>query len=250
MKIVIIEDEKLAVKNLTNLLKEIEPEITVSVVLDSVKNAIEWFSVNTEFDLIFMDIQLADDLSFKILEKTAIKQPIIFTTAYDHYAIQAFKVNSIDYLLKPLNKSELLQAIKKYKELKVFDQDNIRAFIQSLKESHAEYQKRFMITSGNKIKSVEVEDVAYFYSDGRYVKLICFDQSEHLIDFRMDKLEEILDPAAFFRINRNMIIHFKAIRQMHIYTKSRVKIDITPQPDFEVIASIDRSGAFKKWLNR
>jgi two-component system response regulator LytT len=250
MRVVIVEDEKLAVKNLTDLLKEVDPTMEIAIVLDSVKSAIEWFSVHISFDLIFMDIQLADDLSFRILEEVTIKQPIVFTTAYDHYAIRAFKENSIDYLLKPLNKLELMQALKKFNEIKQYNQHDFRTLIQSLRAPAVEYQKRFMITSGNKIRSIEAEDVAYFYSDGRYVKITCFDKSEHLIDFRMDKLEETLDPTAFFRINRNMIIHFKAIKQMHIYTKSRVRIDITPQPDFDVIVSIDRSGAFKKWLNR
>lgn len=249
MRVVIIEDEKIAAQNLESLLKEIDGQTEVLAVLDSVKLATQWLVVNTP-DLIFLDIHLADDISFRIFESVEVKAPIIFTTAYDHYAVKAFKLNSIDYLLKPIDKKELEAAIRKYKELKAISSSTIEQLLQSLKPPGPEYQKRFMITAGSKIKSVGVEEVAYFYAEGRYVYMVTKDNLKYIVDFTLDKLENLLNPSDFFRINRQQIISFPAIKNMHTYTKSRVKIDVQPPAGFDVIVSIDRSGAFKKWLNR
>lgn len=249
MKTVIIEDERLAADTLADLLKEINPAIEIMAVLDSVKSASLWLASHTP-ELIFMDIHLADDTSFKIFENTEVKSPVIFITAYDNYAIQAFKYNSIDYLLKPIDKRELEQALKKYSSLKNLTGEAIAHLLQQFKAPEKQYQKRFMITTGQKIKSVDVADAAHFYAEERFVYLITKSGEKFIVDFTMDRLESSLDPAQFFRINRRQIISFGAIKTMYSYTKSRVKIDLLPAAPFDTIVSIDRSGAFKKWLNR
>lgn len=249
MKTVIIEDERLAADNLTQLLHEIDSSIEVMAVLDSVKRAAEWLATNNP-DLIFLDIHLADDISFKIFEAVEVKAPIIFVTAYDSYAIQAFKLNSIDYLLKPIDKEELKQAIKKYNSLGALSTEAVMQLLQQIKTPAPEYQKRFMVTTGQKIKSVEVDDAAYFYAEDRFVYMVSKAGEKYIIDFTLDKLEGLLNPALFFRINRGQLVAFTAIKNMYSYTKSRIKIEVNPPAPFDTIVSIDRSGAFKKWLNR
>ncbi|MGV3599138.1 MAG: LytR/AlgR family response regulator transcription factor [Bacteroidota bacterium] len=249
MKTVIIEDERLAADNLTQLLQEIDGRIEVVAVLDSVKRATEWLATNNP-DLIFLDIHLADDISFKIFEAVEVKAPIIFVTAYDSYAIQAFKLNSIDYLLKPIDKEELKQAIKKYNSLGALSTEAVMQLLQQIKTPAPEYQKRFMVTTGQKIKSVEVDDAAYFYAEDRFVYMVSKAGEKYIIDFTLDKLEGLLNPAHFFRINRGQLVAFTAIKNMYSYTKSRIKIEVNPPAPFDTIVSIDRSGAFKKWLNR
>ncbi len=249
MKTVIIEDERLAADNLAQLLQEIDSSIEVVAVLDSVKRATEWLAANNP-DLIFLDIHLADDISFKIFEAVEVKAPIIFVTAYDSYAIQAFKLNSIDYLLKPIDKEELRQAIKKYNSLGALSAGAVMQLLQQIKTPAPEYQKRFMVTTGQKIKSVEVDDAAYFYAEDRFVYMVSKAGEKYIIDFTLDKLEGLLNPAQFFRINRGQLVSFGAIKNMYSYTKSRIKIEVNPPASFDTIVSIDRSGAFKKWLNR
>jgi DNA-binding LytR/AlgR family response regulator len=249
MKVVIIEDEKIAVDNLSLMLKETGLHIEIIAALDSVKKSVEWLSHN-KADLIFMDIQLADDLSFSIFEQVKVTTPVIFITAYDHYALQAFKVNSIDYLLKPIEKSSLLAALHKYDTLIAGPVKDLTAILQSIRQPAPTYQKRFMVSAGNKIRSVEAEQITCFFSEGRYVTIFLNDGTRYLTDFTLDKLETILDPNDFFRINRSMVIAYKSISQMHTYTKSRIKIELKPDPGTEVIVSIDRSGDFKKWLSR
>lgn len=249
MKTVIIEDERLAADNLAQLLQEIDSSIEVVAVLDSVKRATEWLTANNP-DLIFLDIHLADDISFKIFEAVEVKAPIIFVTAYDNYAIQAFKLNSIDYLLKPIDKGELKQAIRKYNGIGTISTDAVMQLLQQIKAPAPEYQKRFMVTTGQKIKSVEVDDAAYFYAEDRFVYMVSKAGEKYIIDFTLDKLEGLLNPAQFFRINRGQLVSFGAIKNMYSYTKSRIKIEVNPPASFDTIVSIDRSGAFKKWLNR
>ncbi|MES2779276.1 MAG: LytTR family DNA-binding domain-containing protein [Bacteroidota bacterium] len=246
MKVIIIEDEPIAAQHLQKLLTGEDPEIQVLEILPSVKKAVAWFLANPAPDLIFMDIQLNDDLSFRIFDLVEVKTPVIFTTAYDHYAIKAFKLNSVDYLLKPLDSKELRQALQKFNTL--YKQPDWIKLLASLGQQ-PEYQKRFMVTSGNKIRSIASEEIAYFRADGRYVHMHTRDTLTHIIDHSLDKLEDILDPALFFRINRQFIVHIHCIRQMSAYTKGRIKIETEPPCKEDVIVSIDRSGNFKKWLN-
>lgn len=248
MNVLIIEDEELAANHLKAVLHEVDETITVMAVTQSVKETVAWLELHKP-DLIFMDIHLADDISFAIFDQIEVQAPIIFTTAYDHYAIRAFKLKSIDYLLKPIDKNDVKHALAKYRELTAYPQSDMKQLMQLLNKA-PEYQKRFMISSGTKIRSVESEQVAAFFSEGRYVILLLNDGGKHITDYTLDRLEALLDPSVFFRIHRGMIIRFGAIEQMRTYTKSRIKIDMKPDPGFEVIVSIDRSGSFKKWLNR
>ena len=249
MKAVIIEDEKLASNYLKTLLQKESLNIEVVKIIDNVKEAIHWLSNHT-IDIIFLDIHLGDDTSFSIFEKLHINTPIIFTTAYNEYAIKAFKLNSIDYLLKPIDEEELGLAIKKLRtqiaEHTTFD---FQKLLDSLQQKEA-YQERFMVVSGQKIKSIPIEQVAYFLSEGRYVKLVTKSNEKYLIDQSLESLENKLNPSLFYRVNRQAIVGFTSIQQMIVWSKSRVKLELNPPSEFDIIVSIDKSGEFKKWLNR
>jgi len=249
LHVLIIEDEPLAARRLERLLHKIDPNIQIVAILDTVVDTVDWLS-NHEADLIFMDIHLADGNSFSIFEQIKIKTPVIFATAYDQYAIRAFKHNSIDYLLKPIEKEELAQSIKKFTETKSFVPQNFNALLDVLNQRETYYQKRFIVTAGDKIKSIKIEDIAYFYGQKKYVFLISHDNRRHIVDYTLGKLEELVDPEQFFRINRQFIINFDAIKQMYPYSKSRIKVELLPEADTEAIVSIDRSKTFKEWLNR
>ncbi|MDX2247249.1 MAG: LytTR family DNA-binding domain-containing protein [Bacteroidia bacterium] len=250
LKVLIIEDEHLAARRLIRLLKDIEPDVQILATLDSVKSSVEWLEGN-QADLIFLDIHLADGNSFSIFDQIPVNTPIIFSTAYDQYAIRAFKVNSVDYLLKPIEKEELAQSLKKFHQARPTEPKvDITALAQALLgKKTAEYQKRFMVMTGDKIKSVPVEDVAYFFGQQKYVFLITRDNRRHIIDTTLSVLEESLDPTRFYRINRQFIIGFDSIVNMVAYSKSRVKVELNPPSDIEAIVSIEKSKSFKDWLN-
>ncbi|MEZ4775508.1 MAG: LytTR family DNA-binding domain-containing protein [Bacteroidia bacterium] len=250
LKVLVIEDEHLAARRLIRLLKEIEPDVQVLATLDSVKASVEWLEGN-QADLIFLDIHLADGNSFSIFDQIRVSTPIIFSTAYDQYAIRAFKVNSIDYLLKPIEKEELAQSLKKFQQARPTEPKvDLSVLAEALLgKKSPEYQKRFMVTSGDKIKSVPVEEVAYFFGQQKYVFLITKDNRRHIIDMTLSQLEETLDPAKFYRINRQFIIGFDSIVNMVAYSKSRVKVELNPASDLEAIVSIEKSKSFKDWLN-
>lgn len=249
--VLIIEDEELAAKRLIRLLKELAPDMTVLTSIDTVTGAVQWLGQN-QADLIFLDIHLADGDSFSIFEQIEVKTPIIFTTAYDQYAIRAFKLNSVDYLLKPIDKEELTFSIEKFRQAQDAQGPDFGELIASMKAAQAqpEYQKRFMVTSGEKIKSIPIEEVAYFFGQQKYVFLITKDHRRHIVDFTLGKLEGLLDPNQFYRINRQFIINFDAIQNMFAYSKSRVKIELAPPSDIEAIVSIEKAKRFKEWLNR
>jgi DNA-binding LytR/AlgR family response regulator len=245
----IIEDEAHAAAKLKRNISEVDPEIEIVDVVDCVDDAVNWLQTN-EADLILLEIHLGDTLSFEIFDQVKINTPIIFTTAYDQYAIRAFKLNSLDYLLKPVRKEELAAALKKFRE-KGLDQQRIDMdqLIKAMR-SDQEYQKRFMIYTGDKIRTIPVEEVAYFFAEGKYCYLVSLDNHEYLLDFTLDKLEKVINPDLFFRINRKFIISFDSIIEMHTYPKGRVKIDLKPHNKREAIVSIERSPDFKRWLNR
>lgn len=247
MKVVIIEDEKLAAEKLIEMLYNEDRAIQVAAVIDNVDDAIDWLSHHT-VDLIFLDIHLGDDSSFSIFEKVNITTQIIVTTAYNQYAIQAFKLNSIDYLLKPFSQEELNFALNKFKTLKPEIPD-YRSIFESIHQKK-NYQERFMVISGQKIKSILTEDIAYFLSEGRYAKLVTCTNEKYLIDVSLESIYSKIDPHLFFRVNRKAIVSFKSIQQMIIWSKSRVKLELKPMSEEDIIVSIDKSGEFKKWLNR
>ncbi|MEQ6120562.1 LytTR family DNA-binding domain-containing protein [Reichenbachiella sp. MALMAid0571] len=250
-RVLIIEDEFYAAQKLIRQLQNIDPEVEILDTLDSVDESIDWLK-NHSADLIFLDIHLGDDQSFKIFEKIKIKTPIIFTTAYDQYAIKAFKLNSIDYLLKPVNKKELQQALKKFHEQNLQSQAfDYKALLTSLQSGESlNYQKRFLVYYGDKVKSISNESIAYFFAEGKYAYLVGDDGKEYIVDYTLEKLDNMLDPEKFFRINRQYIISINSIKEMITYTKGRLKIELKPETKKEAIVSIERASEFKKWLNK
>jgi two-component system LytT family response regulator len=249
IKVLIIEDEHHTALRLKKLLVEIDPGIEVIEILDSVESSIGWLKSNKHPDLIFQDIQLADGSCFRIYEEVKLESPVIFTTAYDQYAIDAFKLNSVDYLLKPIKKQELKDSLSKFKKIHQQDSSGKIDFETLAKIiNKGEYQKRFVVRFGNTIKAIETEDIAYFYSDSGNIFFKTFDNSSFPLDLSIDKIEPLIDPQKFYRINRQFLINFKSIKEMYGYSKSRVRIILDPPCEQETIASTDRSGQFKKWL--
>ncbi len=251
MKVVIIEDEKLAAERLAGLISEVDPEIEIMKILGSVRDSVKWLTVNKP-DLIFLDIQLSDGLSFSIFEQIKTNIPIIFTTAYDQYAIKAFKLNSVDYLLKPVRKSELEESLSKFKEIKQEASLNFEKLLSALKGKEPAYKKRFLVNFGQKIKNVETEEAAYFYAIDKNVFLTTFDNHMYPVDFTLEKLCEVLDPEKFFRINRKIVINYDAIKNMVPYSRSRIRIDLNPPSpkDIDALVSVERAADFKKWLDK
>ena len=250
-KVLIIEDEPLAAKRLTRLLGQIDSSIEILDVLDSVKSSVEWLSKH-EAELIFLDIHLADGNSFSIFDEVQPKTPIIFCTAYDQYALQAFRLNSIHYLLKPIEKEELEHALKKFEDQKSQAAPiDLVALTQAFQQKQEpEYQKRFLVSSGDKIKSIPVEEVSYFFGQQKYAFLITEDKRRHIIDSTLGKLENVVDPKQFFRINRQYLIKYDAIKTMYAHSKSRIKVELEPPGDIEAIVSMEKTRLFKEWLNR
>ncbi len=252
MNIIIIEDEKLAAQNLEQLLLDIDKSICIQAKISTIREAVVWLTQN-KTDLIFLDIQLSDGISFKIFEKIEVKTPIIFTTAYDHYAIKAFDVNSIAYLLKPIKAKELEKSLKKFNEMSISEQNkhvDYSSLLNLLSNKLPEYQKRFIINAGQKIKTVSVEDIAYFYVIEKSVFLCTHQNERYALEYSLDNLEALLDPTLFFRINRQHIINIAAIANMYNLSNRSIKIELKPPTEQETIVSILRLSDFKKWLNR
>lgn len=254
MKVVIIEDEAFAALRLKKMIREYNPAIEILAELESVAASVKWFKSNPEPDLIFLDIHLEDDLSFAIFEQIHISSPVIFTTAFDEYAIKAFKLKSVDYLLKPIVHEELAAALKKYEQFQGLHQGSVDLSVlyQLLATNNPVYRTRFTVSVGTKIKIIETEDIAYFFAMGKGVYLRTFGGSTYTVEFTLDKLTEMLPPASFFRINRKYLVNIASITNMVTYSRGRIKLELKPAPDeaFETIVSIDHSGAFKKWLNK
>ncbi len=249
MKIIIVEDEKHLREDLERQLLEIDPTIEVLAKMDTVRNAVDWLQ-NNEVDLLFLDIHLADDLSFKIFEQVEVNTPVIFTTAYDQYALKAFKVNSIDYLLKPIEQEELAEALKKYHSLQKTSSLQINRLYEAIQgQKDRTYQKRFLVQRREKLMSVKIEEIAYFEGEDRYVYLVKNDGSKFIIDYKLADLEDQLDPAVFYRLNRSFIAHFEAIDRIVSVSKSRVKVYLNPASDRDIIVSTENTRGFKMWLN-
>jgi two-component system, LytTR family, response regulator LytT len=251
MNALIIEDEALAAERLELMLAEIDPTIKVLAKIGSVNESVKWLMQN-QADLIFLDIQLSDGISFSIFEQVGVSTPIIFTTAYDLYAIKAFQVNSISYLLKPIRKTELAESLMKFRNLKSAFSIDFETLFAQIQGRQPDYKKRFIIQIGEKIKKVEVADIAYFYVLDKGCYLRTFQGNNYPVEYTLDKLESLLEPSSFFRINRKYLVNMAAIASMVAYSRGRVKLELKPKADdeFETIVSIDRSGEFKKWLNQ
>lgn len=252
MNVVIIEDEKITAERLTQLLHKVDHSINVLAVIGTVREAVNWLSSN-DADLIFLDIQLSDGSCFGIFEQIDIKTPVIFTTAYDQYTLKAFKVNSIDYLLKPVDINELSGSIEKFRKLfgkKVIDAVDLRILIEELDNRQNKYKKRFIVNIGRKIKIIYTKDIAYFFAFEKNV-FICTSGNQHIaIDHSLDTVENLVDPGCFFRISRKYIVNINCIKDIFSFSKSRIKVILNPPAAEDVIISYERSGYFKKWLNQ
>jgi len=252
MNIIILEDEELAARRLETMIKQFDPSINILAKIESVEEAIRWFNSNPEPDLIFLDIHLEDDLSFAIFDKVEVKSPIIFTTAFDEYAIKAFKLKSIDYLLKPISQDDLNKAIHKYQDWNKANMPlvDMQSLFDLINKKVPAYKNRFSITIGTKIKTFEISEIAYFFSQSSISFMVTNDNMEYPIDYSLDQLIELLDPTQFFRINRQYLVKVKSIANVHVFPKSRLKIDLIPARKDEVFVSIDKVTKFKDWLNR
>jgi len=250
MKILILEDEPAAAKRMKNIITKLQPQAQILDLLDSVETAVEWFRTHPAPDLVFMDIQLADGLSFDIFKQVKITSPIVFTTAYDEYTLRAFKVNSIDYLLKPIKDHEVEQSLQKYHELiPAQNQLDYTKLMTVLEQSMPQKQRRIVVRYGQNIEAIDIGDAAYFYTQEKVVFIQTHQGKRYPIDYNLEELQQFLDPQSYFRINRQFIVGIKAIDKMYQYSKSRVKLTLKPPIDIEIIVSTDRSGSFKKWLS-
>lgn len=252
MKILVIEDEKLASDRLIKMIKEVEPSAEILDTLVSIRSSVEWLKSHVAPDVIMMDIHLADGPSFEIFTAVQVTSPVIFTTAYDEHALDAFKVNSIDYLLKPIKKEEIERAFVKLRNLSGMHLKQLETFMKQFsgqsKSSTKDYQKRIVIRYGDTIKMVEVAEVAYFYTEDKINYLCTAANLRYPIDYNLDELETMLDPDQFFRINRQFIINISSIEKMLAWSKSRVKVVLKPPTTEDTIVSTERSPNFKDWL--
>lgn len=250
MNVIIIEDEKPSARRLQRMLEKLD--IQAQTMLHSVEESIEWFENNPHPDLIFLDIQLSDGLSFEIFEAVDVKSAIIFTTAYDEYALQAFKLNSIDYLLKPIDETELHKAIKKYQDNQptrkqvTLDFNDIKNLLVNPIER--EYKKRFSVKIGQHLKLINIDEIECFYSENKGTYLYTSDGRNYLIDNTLEQLEEELQPNTFFRISRKFFVNIHAIKDMVSYTNSRLQIKLNTFNEQDVIVARERVKDFKNWL--
>jgi DNA-binding LytR/AlgR family response regulator len=254
LKVVIVEDERPAADRLRMLLERYHPDTEILAVLDSVEGSVRWFTENeVRADLIFMDIRLTDGLSFDIFKKVKINQPLIFTTAYNEYAIEAFKLNSIDYLLKPVSEEDLNRSMKKLASLRENLMDGhqrieLEELAKVLGKLQKTYKNRFMVKVGEHIRSIPVDKIVMFYADGRVVYVVTDQGREYIVDFKMEELDEVLDPEIFFRINRSYTLNINAIRDVIVYSNSRLKILMEREFENDLIVSREKVNTFKMWF--
>ncbi len=248
MKVVIVEDEPYAAEAIQSLLKKLRPGFRVLASLPSIKEAVQWFSAQAEPDLVLCDIHLADGNSFEIFRKVEVKCPVIFTTAYDEYAIQAFSVNSIDYLLKPVREVALEKALNKLESRHYAPGIDINEKLQALLKQVSPGIKRFMVRSGNQLHAVPLEEVAYFLSEDGVTLLVNHENRRYVVDYTLEELEEKLPEEKFFRLNRQLLVSFEAISEVHPYFKGRLLIRVHPPTEKDAVVSSQKTPLFKAWL--
>ena len=249
MKVIIFEDETRATNHLERLLAQVAPTLVIVAKLESVRDGVRYLQTNSEPDLIFSDIQLADGLSFEIYNQVAVRCPIIFTTAYDHYAIEAFRTNGIDYLLKPIESERLLQSIEK---VKLFSPGLVLEKLLAMNKPAGEkaFKSRFMVKVGDKIKTVPTDDILVFFSQEKATFIRTSDNHSYCIDYALDQLEPMLDPEKYFRINRKYLVSIEACTNILAWTNSRLRLKIDGIDDSEIIVARERVQEFKSWLDR
>ena len=249
MNVIIIEDEKPAVEKLRRALVKANSELQILACLNSVEQATNWLQNNPQPDLIFMDIELSDGLSFQVIEQSRIQSPIIFTTAYDEYWQEAFEHNSIDYLLKPIKQDKLELALSKYHRLKEHFSTNFHHLIE-WKKRNGEFKKKFLVKRGSDYVSIRVEDIAYFYAAHKVICLVNKQSNKFILDESLAELEDQLDPSMFYRINRKYLVNVNSIQRIRAYPKSKLQLDLVPAVEEEVVIAQENVAAFKEWMNR
>ncbi|WP_300596439.1 LytTR family DNA-binding domain-containing protein [Niabella sp.] len=256
MTILIVEDEELAVKKLRSVIAEVIPSAQIAGEADSIAAAVEWLGHHPPPDLILMDIELSDGQSFDIFERTEIRSPVIFTTSYDEYAVQAFKVSSIAYLLKPVEKEDLQEALKKYDELKEFytTQTNgfsIARFVEMLQSrmQPRDYRQRFLVKYGTRLRSVETKDIAYYFTEERVNYFRTYDNKKFIVDYTLDELEKMIDPHVFFRINRSHLVSVQSVNRIDDYFGQRLALQLNPDGGTSIV-SREKVASFKQWLGK
>lgn len=259
MKILIVEDEELAVKKLQKTLAAVDGTAEVVGTTDSIQGTVEWLKKNPSPDLILMDIELCDGQSFEIFNLADVQCPVIFTTSYDEFALKAFKVNSVDYLLKPVQKEDLQAALAKYTKLHQSPANrdagatiNLDNLVKQLQQNlqPKEYRKRFLVKHAQKLVSIEIGDIAYFYSDGRLNFFRTSDNKKYVVDYTMDELEEMLDPERYFRISRSFYVSVNCIDRIDDYFGNRLILSLKPAVDKEALVSREKVTDFKKWMGK
>lgn len=251
MKVIIIEDEKPAAEKLIHAINKVDPSIEITKVLDSVQSAVEWFKTNLSPELIFMDIELGDGLSFRIFEEVKLNVPVIFCTAYDEYWQEAFEHNSIDYLLKPVKQEKLELALNKYEKLKQYFANNFHQLQQWQRHpADNSYKKRFLVKRGADYVSVKTCDIAYFYATHKLVCMVDHFNQKFLLDQSLAEIEKQLDPSQFYRVNRKYLLQQNAIKKIRSYPKSKLQLELEPAIQEEIIISQENVTAFKEWMGQ
>ncbi|WP_436416557.1 LytR/AlgR family response regulator transcription factor [Petrimonas sp.] len=248
MKAVIVEDEHVAAQSLERLIKSVDEEIEILAVLPTVEESVEWFSQNTLPDVVFMDIHLADGDSFSIFEHVELQCPIIFTTAYDEYALKAFEVNSIDYLLKPINLKKLEKALDKLNRVSFDDNsDKVARLIRSFFQTQNVYQNSFLIPVKDKLIPVPADDIAFVYSEYKMAKIVCFNRQSYTMDISLNEFYKQLNPVQFFRANRQFIVSRRAVTDLSVWFDGKLLINLSVAAPEKIILSRARTAEFKNW---
>ncbi len=254
MKVLIVEDEKAAIRRLKTLFAEISAEIEVVGVTDTVKNTVKWFQENNHPDLAFFDIRLADGISFEVFDRVEVLCPVVFTTAYDQYALKAFEVNSIDYLLKPIDKEKLQKTFLKYRRLAghtssvAIDPLIVKNVLKMIGDE--KYKERFVVKYGDHLKTIPVDSIDFFKSEAKATYLFNRDNRKYLIDYSLDQVENLIEPSLFFRINRKYIIYIHAIKDIFTYSTSRLRLKLHTVDDPDMIVAREKVQHFRKWLDK
>ena len=250
IRVLLIEDELPAAKRLSKLITEIAPDFEIIQICDSIESAVSFLKNAAAPDLMFLDIQLGDGISFEIFKQVEVSCPVIFTTAYDEYVFRAFELNSIDYLMKPIHKEELERSIDKFRKLNQTQKSDWQFISSLLQKENATYKQRFLVSSGANLITVKTTEVAYFYSVERSTFLTSTQGKSYAVDFSLDKLEEMLSPKEFFRVNRQYLVSLNAIKKINVLSKSRMKIILEPLSSDEVFVSNARAHEFRVWLDK
>lgn len=253
MKILIVEDEELAVDKLKNTVLAVETNADIVGVTNSIASTVKWLANNSAPDLILMDIELSDGQSFEIFNQAEVTTPVIFTTSYDEYAIKAFKVNSVDYLLKPIEEEDLKRALEKYRKFSTMNSPvmNVTELVRELqKHLHAGFRTRFLVKQGQRLISLEVSNIAYFFAEGRLSYAVTWDKQKFIVDFTIEQIESMLDPQQFFRANRAHLIHIKSVSQIHNYFNGKLKLELKPVEQPDVVVSREKANDFKVWMGK